>query len=220
MKAMILAAGRGERMKPLTNTLPKPLLEVGGKPLLQYHIEALARAGIQDIVINHARMGELIEQRFGDGQAWQVRIEYSPEGDEPLETGGGIKRALGLLGEDAFIVTNADVFTSYDFATLPWQPDTLAHMVMVPNPAHNVNGDFELRDGLVKDQGAERYTFSGIAVYRPSLFKNTPQGKFPLAPLLRQAMSGAGVSGELFEGTWVDVGTPERLHELNETLMK
>ena len=220
MKAMILAAGRGERMKPLTDSLPKPLLEVAGKPLLQHHIEALARAGIRDIVINHARMGELIEKRFGDGQALQVCIEYSAEGDEPLETGGGIKRAMAMLGDNPFIVANADVFTDFDYAGLPGQPDKLAHLVMVPNPAHNPQGDFELRDGLLRDLGRERYTFSGIAVYCPALFDNSPQGSFPLAPLLREAMAEAQVSGELYEGTWVDVGTPQRLEEINHRFSK
>ncbi len=217
MKAMILAAGRGERMKPLTDNIPKPLLKVHDKALLQYHIEGLARAGVSDIVINHARLGQMIEEQFGDGSSSGVSIRYSAEGQIALETGGGIKLALPLLGDQPFIVVNADVFTDYDFSLLPDQPDCLAHLVMVPNPPHNPQGDFILSEGILSDEGVPRLTYSGIGVYRPAFFDGSPTGAFPLAPLLRQAMTARQVSGELFEGEWVDVGTPQRLMELNES---
>lgn len=216
MKAMILAAGRGERMKPLTENLPKPLLKVHGKPLLQYHIERLAIAGVTDIIINHARMGQMIEEQFADGSSLGVRIRYSAEGEHALETGGGISFALPLLGERPFIVVNADVFTDYDFSLLPEQPERLAHLVMVRNPPHNPQGDFALSGGLLSDEGKSRLTYSGIAVYHPVFFAGSATGAFPLAPLLRQAMAEQQVSGELFQGEWVDVGTPERLIALNE----
>ena len=215
---MILAAGRGERMHPLTENTPKPMLQVCGKPLLQYHVEALARAGYTDLVINHARFGDLIETRFADGAALGVSIRYSTEGDNPLGTGGGIKRALPLLGEDPFLVVNGDTWTDFPLETLKTTLDGQAHLVLVPNPAHHPRGDFSLRDGKVSDSGAPRYTFSGIGVYRPGLFHSMAEQLFPLAPVLRRAMESRQVSGELYRGTWSDVGTPARLAELEASL--
>ncbi len=239
MKAMILAAGRGERMRPLTDTCPKPLLEVGGKPLIVWHIEALVRAGIQHVVINHAHLGALIEQALGDGSRWGAQIVYSPE-VVALETAGGIAQALPLLTNEArtepFLVVNGDVYTELALAKLPAlmttvehrgdQPTTLAHLVLVPNPAQHPAGDFVLSpQGLVLDKPAASAalgrtgTFSGIGIYHPGLFKNIPVGQAAkLAPLLREAMSAQQVTGTWYDGVWMDVGTPERLRELDQRL--
>jgi MurNAc alpha-1-phosphate uridylyltransferase len=215
MKAMILAAGLGERMRPLTEHRPKPLLEIAGKPLLQYHIEALARASVTELVINHALMGAMIEEYFGKGERFNINIRYSAEGDEPLETAGGIKRALPLLGEAPFIVVNGDIWTDFDFSRLPASPTGLAHLVLVDNPPHHPQGDFQLKDGDLKDRGSKRYTFSGIGVYHPALFKTMTEEVFPLAPLLKEAMKNDQVTGELHPHLWLDIGTPERLNEAN-----
>lgn len=220
MKAMILASGRGERMRPLTDTIPKPLLEAGGKPLIQYHIEALGAAGIRYIVINHARLGRIFETRLGDGHTFGVEIVYSAEGENPLETGGGIKHALPLLGPDPFIVVNADIFTDFNFKHLPSNPQGWAHIVLVENPPHHPRGDFFLDGSRVSDRGAMRHTFSGIGVYTPDLFRHSPNGAFPLAPLLRRAMEQDKISGEIYRGTWFDIGTPDRLALLNSDLNK
>ncbi len=216
MRAMILAAGRGVRMRPLTDHKPKPLLSIAGKPLLQYHIEALAAAGVTEMVINHALMGKMIEDYFGSGRSFNVHISYSAEGSEPLETGGGIKQALPLLGDAPFIVVNGDVWTDYDFSRLPAEPTGLAHLVMVNNPPHHRGGDFQLRQGKVKDTGQQRYTYSGIGVFRPALFSLARQRVFPLAPLLRSAMQRDLVDGELYPGKWLDIGTVERLKLANK----
>lgn len=220
---MILAAGRGERMRPLTDATPKPLLPVGGKPLIAWHIERLAAAGITELVINHAHLGERIEQALEDGARWGVRIAYSAEG-EALETAGGIAKALPLLGSAPFLVVNGDIFCDYDFrraaalaADLP--EATLAHLVLVANPDHHPSGDFALQGSRVAAEGAPRFTFSGIGLYRPALFRDiVPGTKAQLAPLLRRAMAEDRVSGELHPGRWVDVGTPQRLAELDGEL--
>ena len=217
---MILAAGRGERMRPLTDNLPKPLLPVAGKPLLQYHVEALARAGITDLVINHARSGERIEARFADGAAFGVNIRYSAEGDNPLGTGGGIKRALSLLGDDPFLAVNGDTWTDFPLETLKTASSCQARLVLVPNPAHHPRGDFALQEGKVTDSGEPRYTFSGIGVYHPGLFRSVTERVFALAPVLRQAMENRQVTGELYRGRWFDVGTPARLAEVEDYLGK
>jgi N-acetyl-alpha-D-muramate 1-phosphate uridylyltransferase len=217
MKAMILAAGRGERMRPLTDTLPKPLLTVAGKPLIVHHIERLAQAGIRQLVINHAHLGAMIEARLGDGAEWEVEIRYSAEG-RALETGGGIFHALPLLGDAPFLVLNGDVWCDVDLGRLKLPAGMLAHLVLVPNPTHHPGGDFVLQGDRVFDCEGERLTFSGIAVYHPQLFRGCQAGAFPLAPLLRRAMSEGSVSGIRYQGEWVDVGTPERLHELDERL--
>ena len=215
MRAMILAAGRGERMRPLTDHTPKPLLEVGGKRLIEYHLEALAAAGINDVVINHAHLGTQIEQFLGDGERYGVRIHYSAEAGA-LETGGGIFKALPLLGEAPFVVVNGDVWCDYPFARLREVETMGAHLVLVPNPPQHQVGDFLLSEGVVSDEGeGERFTFSGIGLYHPSLFDGCEAGAFPLAPLLRRTMAQGQVSGELFSGQWFDIGTPERLQQLD-----
>ena len=216
---MILAAGRGERMRPLTDHTPKPLLEVGGKPLIVWHIERLAAAGFAHIVINHAHLGEQIEQRLGDGSDWGVRIHYSAEGEgKALETGGGIFKALPLLGGGPFLVVNGDVWCDVDFAALALAEGDLAHLVLVNNPAHNPDGDFALQGERVLREGRHKLTFSGIGVYRADLFAGCQGGAFPLAPLLREAMDGGRVSGRHHPGQWLDIGTPQRLAELNAAL--
>lgn len=216
MKAMILAAGRGERMRPLTDHCPKPLLQVGGKALIEYHIEALAGAGITGIVINHAWLGAQIETALGDGQRYGVQLEYSPE-PAALETAGGIVQALPRLGE-TFVVINADIWSDYPFARLPEEPAGLAHLVMVDNPAHHRQGDFALQGDRLGEQGEPRLTFSGIGVYRAELFAGLVPGVRPLGPLLRQAMQAGKVSGEHYRGQWWDIGTPQRLAQLNAQL--
>lgn len=216
---MILAAGRGNRMRPLTDHTPKPLLEAGGRPLIQYHLERLAAAGIREIVINHAHLGDQIEAALGDGGQFGLRIRYSPE-LTALETGGGIFNALPLLGEAPFIVINGDIWTDLDPATLTLDPGDLAHLVLVENPPHNPDGDFSLIAGRVQPSGASRLTFSGIGVYSPSLFDDCQPGAFALAPLLRQAMADRRVGGRQHRGHWFDIGTPERLAELDRILSR
>jgi len=218
MKAMILAAGRGERMRPYTDLTPKPLLSVGGKRLIEYHLHALARIGLTEIVINHAHLGQQIEDTLGDGRRYGVTIHYSAEGERGLETGGGIFNALSLLGPDPFIVINGDVWSDYPLGRLPPEPEGLAHLVLVDNPDFKDVGDFVLAQGQVHDREGARLTFSGIAVYRPELFNGCQPGIFPLAPLLRQAMATGQVSGEHYRGLWTDVGTPQRLQTLQQRL--
>lgn len=217
MRAMILAAGKGERMRPLTLHTPKPLVRVAGVPLIEYHVRALARAGFTELVINHAWLGGQLEAYLGDGAQFGVRIRYSPEG-EPLETGGGIRRALPLLGEAPFLVVNGDVWTDYDFARLRRPLADLAHLVLVDNPAHHPGGDFHLQGERVDEHGQPRLTYSGLAVLSPGLFAGTEDGAFKLAPLLRRAMTAGKVSGERHAGHWVDVGTLERLAEVERII--
>ena len=216
MKAMILAAGRGERLRPITDSIPKPLVQVRGKPLIQHHVEALVSAGFTELVVNHAWFGEKIEAALGDGSQFGASIQYSAEGTA-LETGGGIHKALPLLGEDPFLVVNGDVFTDYPFARLTTQPSKLVHLVLVRNPPQHPKGDFALQDAQLLRQGDEMHTFSGIGVYTPSFFKDCKPGKFPLAPMLFEAIENEQATGELYEGLWEDVGTVERLNKLNET---
>ncbi len=211
MRAMILAAGKGERMRPLTLHTPKPLIPVAGVPLIEYHLRALARAGIEEVVINHAWLGEKIEAHLGDGERFSLHITYSRE-SQPLETGGGIFRALPHLGDEPFVVVNGDVFTDYDFAALPQTLEGLAHLVLVDNPEHHREGDFSLQQGRVVNPGATNtLTYSGIALLHPQLFADCFNGAFKLAPLLREAVTQGRVSGEYFTGRWIDVGTHERL---------
>lgn len=219
MKAMILAAGKGERMRPLTLTTPKPLIRVAGVPLIEYHLRALAAAGFTEVVINHAWLGQQIEDCLGDGSQFGLSIQYSPEG-EPLETGGGIFRALTLLGDEPFLVVNGDIWTDYDFTALRQPLSGLAHLVLVDNPAHHTSGDFTLLGAQVRDagQGSQTLTYSGIAVLHPQLFAGCRAGAFKLAPLLRNAMAAGQVSGEHLQGQWVDVGTHERLAEVEHLL--
>ena len=216
-RAMILAAGRGERMRPLTDSVPKPMLEVGGRPLIAHLIEALVRAGFGQLVINHSHLGGQIERYFGDGRAFGARIVYSPE-PVALETGGGILKALTLLGKEPFVAINGDIWTDYPFDRLPSDPPGLAHLVLVDNPVHNRAGDFSLERQNVHANGPTKLTFSGIGVYRPELFNASQPGKFPLTPLLRAAMARGLVTGEHFRGRWFDIGTPERLKHLEDLL--
>ncbi len=219
MKAMVLAAGRGERMRPLTDHTPKPLLEVGGKPLIVWHLERLARAGFRDVVVNLAWLGDRIRDALGDGGRWGLRLSYSPEGERGLETGGGIFQALGLLGPEPFLVVNGDIWLDADLAALAKPPVGLAHLLLVDNPEHHPDGDFLLRDGYIADgPGEQRFTFSGVGVYRPALFAGCKPGVFPLAPLLRKAGGKGQVSGELHRGRWFDIGTPARLAALDAQL--
>jgi MurNAc alpha-1-phosphate uridylyltransferase len=219
MKAMILAAGRGERMRPLTDHTPKPLLRIGGQTLIEHHLYALAQAGIRELVINHAHLGDKLVAALGDGAAYGVEIAWSPEPEGALETGGGIFNALALLGDDPFLVVNADIWTDFPFTSLPAQPDGLAHLVLVNNPEHHPDGDFSLVDGQVSRRGPAMLTFSGIGVYRRGLFDGCAPGSFPLAPLLRRAMDAEQVSGETYAGAWFDIGTPGRLEAVNEVLI-
>ncbi len=217
---MILAAGRGERMRPLTDNLPKPLLKVAGKMLIEYHLEKLKAAHITDVVINHAWLGEKIEMALGDGSRYGLNIHYSPEA-EALETAGGILNALPLLrgvnGEvEAFIVINGDIYCDFDLSNLPHSLSGLAHLLLVKNPLHHSAGDFVLtKSGAVEQTGENMQTFSGIGVYHPDLFKGYPGGKLALGPVLRKAMDQHRVTGESYSGNWHDIGTPERLNELD-----
>jgi len=215
MKAMILAAGRGERMRPLTDKTPKSLLRVAGRSLIEHHLDALADAGIQDIVINTAWLGRQIRDTLGNGHRFGVAIKYSDEGETALETGGGICHALSLLGTEPFWIVNGDVWCDYAFSA-SLAADDLAHLVLVPNPAHNPAGDFVLAENRITNAAAGRNTYSGIALLRPGLLDGQQPGVFPLAPILRRAADADRLSGELFAGEWSDVGTPERLETLRQ----
>lgn len=221
MKAMILAAGKGERMRPLTLHTPKPLVPVAGMPLIEYHLRALAQAGFTEVVINHAWLGQQIEDHLGDGSRFALNIRYSAEA-EPLETGGGIFKALALLGEDPFLLVNGDIWTDYDFTRLRAPLAGLAHLVLVDNPGHHGSGDFCLDGGQVRDANDrdQTFTYSGISVLDPALFAGCQAGAFKLAPLLRQAMASGQVSAEHHSGQWVDVGTLERLAEVERLLVE
>lgn len=215
---MILAAGRGDRMRPLTDHIPKPLLPLRGKPLIEYHLEQLSRAGVREFVINTGWLGEKIEQALGSGKRWNARIQYSREGWPALETGGGIFKALSLLGDDGFLVVNGDVYVECEWkywARKILAHGDLAHLVLVPNPAHNLKGDFGLTASRIGEEG-QQYTFSGISLLHPDLFQGKTGGSFKLAPLLRKAAERGLVTGELFKGLWSDVGTPERLQQLEK----
>ncbi len=222
MKAMILAAGRGERMRPLTDTIPKPLLEVASQPLIVWHIEKLASCGFSEIIINIAHLGEKIKDRLGNGSEWGVTITYSDEQKEgALESAGAIIKALPLLGEETFLTLNADIWCDYEFDPhFCLQNDTLAHLVLVPNPPHNEKGDFSLDDGRLQKSAKEMFTFAGIGYYSPKLFHKLPYGKRALAPLLKDAIQKDMISGELYCGVWHDIGTPQRLKDINNTRKK
>lgn len=225
MKAMILAAGRGERMRPLTDHTPKPLLKVGKEPLIGWHLRRLKQAGFSEVVINHAWLGQQIEDTLQDGSDYGLNIAYSAEGAQGLETAGGIATALPLLGEEPFLVINGDVLTDIDFEALKKEADKvdgehlLAHLCLVNNPEHNPQGDFGLQDGRVISHAATQHTFSGCGVYHPNLFQDTPAHQAAkLAPLLRSAMDNKQVSGSLHQGLWLDVGTVERLEQANQLM--
>lgn len=227
MKAMVFAAGRGERLRPLTDQTPKPLLPVRGKPLIVWHLEKLAALGVGEVVINTSWLAECFPAALGDGSRWGLRLHYLYEGSTPLETGGGMLNALPLLGESPFLLVNGDVFCDFDFASLPIQPPGLAHLVLVDKPAYAPRGDFALDpDGAVAAQGDPLLTYAGIGVYRAALFHDWQQQvpnasgeppRFPLLPVLRAAMGRRAVSGQHHRGDWTDVGTPERLAALNRT---
>jgi MurNAc alpha-1-phosphate uridylyltransferase len=219
MKAFILAAGRGERMRPLTDHTPKPLLPAGGKPLIVWHLERLAAAGFKEIVVNHAHLGSQIEAALGDGAQWGLHIQYSPEPPGALETAGGIAAALPLLGKEPFLVVNGDVYCDIDFGRF-LKSTADAHLVMVPNPAHHNSGDFSL-DGarVVYANGEQTFTYSGVAVFTPSFFAEVKPGSImKLRPLLDAAIAAGTLTGERHTGRWVDVGTPQRLAELDQKL--
>ena len=217
---MVLAAGRGERMRPLTDAEPKPLLRVGGKRLIEYHLERLAAAGFREIVINTAWLGEQIEAALGTGARFGLSITYSHERPEALETGGGIFRALPLLGSAPFLIVNGDIWTDIDFGALRRDPPapSLGHLVLVPNPPQHARGDFLLENGWVAEGEGLRHTYSGIGIYRPEFFAGCTPGKFPMLPLLRRAITARALSGELHTGRWFDIGTIERLRALDEEL--
>jgi MurNAc alpha-1-phosphate uridylyltransferase len=218
MKAMLLAAGRGERMRPLTDHHPKPLLQVGGRALIEWHLRALATAGFTDVVINLSWLGAQIRTALGNGERHGVRIAYSEEGEPPLETGGGIQRALPLLGDAPFLLVNGDVFTDIDFRKLALPADSLAHLVLVPNPEHHARGDFDLAQGRIVASGGERLTYSGVALLRPALLDGAAPGRFPLLPWLLRAREAGRLTGQRHDGYWLDVGTPERLASLEARL--
>jgi MurNAc alpha-1-phosphate uridylyltransferase len=219
---MVLAAGRGERMRPLTDREPKPLLRVGGKRLIEYHLEGLAAAGFRDVVVNTAWLGDQIESVIGDGAKYGVSIVYSHERPDALETGGGILNALPLLGAEPFLIVNGDVWADIDFAPLRRAPaaGALAHLVLVPNPPHHPRGDFRLEDSRVLEGEGTRYTYSGIGIYRPEMFAGCEPGKFPLLPLLRRAIGANALTGELHRGRWSDIGTIDRLNALDSELSR
>jgi MurNAc alpha-1-phosphate uridylyltransferase len=218
MMAMILAAGRGERLRPLTDSKPKALVEVNGISLLERHLAMLATAGVSTVVINLGWCGDQIVDRIGSGKAFGVQVVYSPEYDNVLETGGGIRRALPLLGAAPFWVVNADVYTDYIIGPDTLRADALGHLVLVRTPAHKTVGDFDLLDGKVRNAVTPSLTFSGLACYRPEFLSVEAPGRFPLAPLLRRAADRHQLTGSLHAGVWEDVGTPQRLADLNQSL--
>ncbi len=217
-RALIFAAGRGERMRPVTDTTPKPLLPVRGTSMIVRHIEALARAGVNDVVINTSHLAAKFPEALGDGSQWNVRIRYSYEGQQPLNSGGGMLRALSFLGHEPFIAINGDIVTDYDFSTLPRDPAGVAHLVVIDNPAHHPAGDFVLRDGRLHDELTPRLTFAGIGVYRATLLDGQTGGAFSMVPILREAMRRGEITGERYRGAWTDVGTPQRLADINGAL--
>ena len=220
MKAMVLAAGRGERLRPLTERVPKPMVEAGGSALIDWHLRRLAAAGLRDAVINVSHLADQIVAHVGDGARYGMRVAWSRE-TEPLETAGGIANARALLGEEPFLLVNSDIYCEVDFSPLKSLPlrSNRAHIVLVPNPLHHPEGDFTLESGMVGNGAAPRYTYAGVAVVSPSLVSGVnPGDKVPLGPLLRKAAGEGKLSGELFRGLWTDVGTAERLAELRTLL--
>ena len=215
MKAMVLAAGRGERMRPITDTLPKPLVRVAGKPLIGYHLERLAAAGVREVVVNLSWLGDRIRAALGDGREYSLSISYSEEGPLPLETGGGIFKALPLLGPGPFLVVNGDTWSDIDYARLALEDGANGRIVLVPNPTHNSRGDFGVEGDVVVDREIDRFTYSGVGVYRPEFFDGCSSGRFPMLPLLKRAIAARLLRGEVHRSEWCDVGTPERLATLD-----
>ena len=214
MRAMILAAGRGERLRPLTDNIPKSLVEVHGESLLERHLENVKQAGVTTVVLNLGWLGDQIVERIGSGERYGLDVIYSQEGDDILETGGGIHNALPHLGPDPFLVVNADILTDMPVSNLQLSDSALGHLMMVPTPEYREQGDFDIVDGLIRNGSNPALTFSGIAVYRPEFFDGCEAGRFPLAPMLREAADRGQLTGSLYEGLWADVGTPERLAAL------
>lgn len=212
---MILAAGRGERLRPITDGIPKPLVEVRGKSLLERHLEHVRSAGITEVVINIDWLGDMIRECVGTGERYGLEVAYSDETGNVLETGGGIHKALPLLGDEPFLVVNADVYTDMPVPEVDLAGNEVGHLVLVPTPDYSLHGDFDLDDGLVRNSDQPRYTFSGVAIYRPEFFAGCEPGRFPLAPMLREAADAGRLSGSVYHGDWADVGTPERLAALN-----
>jgi len=218
MKAMLLAAGRGERLRPITDSLPKPLVRVGGRPLIAWQLEKLARAGVREVVINLSWLGGQLRAALGDGRDFGVRIHWSEEGPVPLETGGGILRALPLLAPGPFLVVSSDIWTDIDFARLRIGSEAQAHLVLIENPPHHPRGDFALEDGRVVNRDSERLTYANVGLYRAELFEGFTPGRFPLLPVLNRGIAAHLVSGEIHRGEWCDIGTPERLAGLEARL--
>jgi MurNAc alpha-1-phosphate uridylyltransferase len=218
MKAMVLAAGRGERMRPITDTVPKPLVRVGGRPLIAWHLAALARAGVREVVINLSWLGEQLRTALGAGADFGLRITYSEEGPVPLETGGGIFRALPLLGPEPFLVLSGDIWTDIDLGGVQLEPEAHAHLVLIPNPPHHPRGDFGLEGNVVVQRDSERLTYANVGIYRPEFFAGCAAGRFPLLEPLNRAIAARLVRGEVHRGAWSDVGTPERLAQLEARL--
>ncbi len=219
-QALVFAAGRGERLRPLTDTTPKPLIEVGGKPLIAWHLEKLAAAGVRDVVINTSHLAEQFEPALGDGSRWGIAIRYSYEGPTPLETGGGLRRALDLFDDETFIAVSADIWSAYDYAALPETIDATAHLVMVPNPDFHPHGDFNLDNGKLNEEGiGDRLTFANIAVYRRAFIDDQPDGAFKLLPLFQRAMRNGQLTGERYDGTWHNIGNVAQLDALNSLLI-
>ena len=218
-QALVFAAGRGERLRPLTDTTPKPLIAVGGKPLIVWHLEKLAAAGVRDVVINTSHLAEQFKPALGDGSRWGIAIRYSYEGPTPLETGGGMRRALDLLDDETFIAVSADIWSDYDYATLPESIDGAAHLVMVPNPDFHPRGDFNLDNGFLNGEGkGERLTFANIGVYRRCFIDDQADGSFKLLPMFQRAMRNRQLSGERYDGAWHNIGNVAQLEALNATL--
>ena len=218
MRAMILAAGRGERLRPLTDEIPKSLVEVGGESLLERHLANVRSAGIRMVVINLGWLGDRIVERVGSGSHYGLEVIYSQEGDNILETGGGIHKALPALGSEPFLVVNADIYTDMPVPEVKLAADQLGHLVMVPTPDYRDHGDFDIVDGLIRNGDDAAHTFSGVAIYRPEFFDGCEAGRFPLAPMLREAADRGQLSGSYYEGLWADIGTPDRLATLNKDL--
>ena len=218
MKAMVLAAGRGERMRPITDTVPKPLVRVGGRPLIAWHLAALARAGVREVVINLSWLGEQLRTALGAGADFGLRITYSEEGPVALETGGGIFRALPLLGPEPFLVLSGDIWTDIDLGGVQLEPEAQAHLVLIPNPPHHPRGDFGLEGNVVVQRDSERLTYANVGIYRPEFFAGCAAGRFPLLEPLNRAIAAHLVRGEVHRGAWSDVGTPERLAQLEARL--
>lgn len=218
MKAMVLAAGRGERLRPLTDKMPKPLIEAGGRPLIAWHLDKLARAGFDEVVINLGHLGDRLQETVGDGERFGLAVRYSEEPPGALETGGGILNALPLLGEEPFLLVNGDCWTDFDVTKLGLAPGDLAHLVLVDNPAHNPAGDFAMDGDRIRNAGDAMLTYAGVGVIHPNLFGDCRAGRFPLTPLLRQAAEAGRAGGTHYVGAWFDVGTTERLDQLRRYL--